>query len=110
MRFILSQEKGTELYFSALQGEYAREFLPKQGIVEINMQTFYLVQGDKVAQKSTAALLLIPYLKWHFKSCYVFWLVPRFIRDLVYGLISKNRYRFFNDRCDIGVVDSRRIL
>ena len=27
-----------------------------------------------------------------------------------YDFISKNRYRFFKDRCDIGSVDGRRLL
>ncbi|MEJ6686622.1 MAG: DCC1-like thiol-disulfide oxidoreductase family protein [Crocinitomicaceae bacterium] len=110
VRFILKQEKEENLFFATLQGDFAQSFLPKKGLLEINMRTFYFVQNNQVFQKSSAALKLIPYLKWYFKIFLIFWIVPRFLRDSVYDFISKNRYRFFKDQCDIGVVDGGRLL
>ena len=110
VRFIIKQEKEDHLFFATLQGGFAQSFLPKKGLLEINMRTFYLVQNNQVYQKSSAALRLIPYLKWYFKIFLIFWIVPRFLRDGIYDFVSKNRYRFFKEKCDIGTVDRERFL
>lgn len=110
VRFILKHEKDDRLYFATLQGDFAHSFLPKKGLLQIDMKTFYLLRKNQVYHKSTAALKLISYLKWYFKIAMIFWLIPRLFRDMAYDFISKNRYRFFKDRCDIGSVDGRRLL
>ena len=110
VRFILKQERNKQLFFSALQGEHARSFLPKKGIYDVDMKTFYLFKKGTMYHRSSAALHLIPYLKWYFSVLMVFWLIPRTLRDLVYNIISKNRYRLFKDRCELGNVDAQRML
>ena len=110
VRFILKHERNENIFFSALQGEHARSFLPKEGIDHIDMKTFYLFKAGNIYERSTAALCLIPYLKWYFNVFLVFWIIPKGLRDFVYTLVSKHRYRLFKDRCDLGNIDSRRIL
>ena len=110
VRFILKHERNENIFFSALQGEHARSFLPKEGIDHIDMKTFYLFKAGNIYERSTAALCLIPYLKWYFNIFLVFWIIPKALRDFVYTLVSTYRYRLFKDRCDLGNVDSRRML
>ena len=110
VRFILKHERNENIFFSALQGEHARSFLPKEGIDHIDMKTFYLFKAGNIYERSTAALCLIPYLKWYFNIFLVFWIIPKALRDFVYTLVSKYRYRLFKDHCDLGNVDSRRML
>ena len=110
VRFILKQERNENLFFSALQGEHARSFLQKEGIDHIDMTTFYLFKAGRIYDRSTAALSLIPYLKWYFNGFLVFWIIPKGIRDLAYNIVSKYRYRLFKDRCELGRVDPGRML
>jgi len=110
VRFILKQERDQQLFFSALQGEHARSFLPKKGIYDVDMKTFYLLKKGTMYNRSSAALHLIPYLRWYFSVFMLFWVIPKGLRDLVYDVISKNRYRLFKDRCELGNIDDQRIL
>ncbi len=61
-------------------------------------------------QKSTASLRLLTYLKWYLLFLNIFWVLPRVIRDFFYMIISRNRYRIFKNRCDIGRLDPKRNL
>ena len=110
VRFILRHEKNNELRFGALQGEFAKSFLSSKGINEIDLSTFYLFKNEKLYQKSTAALRLLTYLKWYLLFLNIFWMLPRVIRDFLYMIISRNRYRIFKNRCDIGRLDPKRNL
>lgn len=110
VRFILRHEKNDELRFSALQGEFAKAFLSSKEINEVDLSTFYLFKNEKLYQKSTAALRLLTYLKWYLLFLNIFWVLPRVIRDFFYMIISRNRYRIFKNRCDIGRLDPKRNL
>lgn len=110
VRFIIRHEKNDELRFSALQGKFAKSFLSSKGINEVDLSTFYLFKNEKLYQKSTAALRLLTYLKWYLLFLNIFWMLPRMIRDFFYLIISRNRYRIFKNRCDIGRLDPKRNL
>ena len=110
VRFILRHEKNDELRFSALQGKFAKSFFASKGINELDLSTFYLFKNEKLYQKSTAALRLLTYLKWYLLFLNIFWVLPRVIRDFFYMIISRNRYRIFKNRCDIGRLDPKRNL
>ena len=110
VRFIIRHEKNDELRFSALQDKFAKSFLSSKGINEVDLSTFYLFKNEKLYQKSTAALRLLTYLKWYLLFLNIFWVLPRVIRDFFYMIISRNRYRIFKNRCDIGRIDPKRNL
>lgn len=110
VRFILKHEKHEELFFCSLQGDYAKVFLSKKGVVEVDLSTFYLFETDRLFQKSKAALRLLPYIKWYLFFLNIFWILPRFIRDAAYNIIAKNRYKLFNNKCDIGFLSKKRDL
>ena len=110
VHFILRHEKGEVLKFSSLQGEYAKEFLSTKGIFEIDMSTFYFYNNDVLYTKSTAALRLLPFLKWYCLFFYLGWLIPRFIRDYFYDIVAKNRYKIFKDKCDFDFLSVERDL
>ena len=110
VRFILKHEKKKQLFFSSLQGEYTKSFLPNHGVSEVDLSTFYLFEEDHIYSKSTAALRLLPYLKWYLFVFNIFWIIPPFIRDFIYNMIAKNRYKLFRDNCEIGNLSDERFL
>ena len=60
--------------------------------------------------KSSAALKIIPFLKWHYYFLLVFWIVPKFIRDFFYGLIANNRMKFYKEVCEFIPDLNKRII
>ena len=110
VRFIIRHEKNDELRFSALQGKFAKSFLSSKGINELDLSTFYLFKNEKLHQKSTAALMLLAYLKWYLQLLNIFWILPGVIRDFFYMIISRNRFRIFKNRCDFVRLDPKRDL
>ena len=82
--------------FAPLQGEAAKGRLPESLVAELN--TVVLWSESKVLKKSDAALLVITQLGGVWGLMKIFWIVPKFLRDLVYNLVAKNRYALFGKR------------
>lgn len=110
VRFLLRHEKNNSMKFAMLQGSFAKEFLYEKGITELNLTTFYLFRNNKLHSKSSAALHLIPFLKWYFLPLGLFWVIPKIMRDLVYDFVARNRYNFFKNVCELGGLDEERSL
>ncbi len=110
IRFILKNEKNDHLRFSSLQSDYAKKFFLNRGFTEVDMSTFYLLDKGRLYTRSSAAIRLIPYLKWFWFWLSVFWIIPRFLRDPIYSFIARNRYKIFKQKCDIGVLSKKRDL
>ena len=110
IRFILKNENNDYLMFSSLQSDYAKNFFLKRGFTEVDMSTFYLLDKGQLYKRSSAALRLIPYLKWFWFWLSVFWIIPRFLRDPIYSFIARNRYKIFKQKCEIGILSEKRDL
>jgi len=93
--FILKHEKDNKIIFCSQQSD-----LGKQKINElfknktIPNSLVFLNQG-KVYSKSTAVLHLCKFLKGLFPILFCFIIVPPFIRNLIYDIVAKNRYKWF---------------
>lgn len=90
VRFVLNNENAADLKFSSLQGQTAQEYLPSSLPDSLVMW----IDG-KVYVESSAALKLIPYLKWYFQFLRILWIFPSILRNAVYRFIAKNRIRWF---------------
>jgi predicted DCC family thiol-disulfide oxidoreductase YuxK len=68
------------------------------------------IRGDEYFQKSTAALYILKDIGGLWKLMYVFIIVPKFLRDAVYDLIARSRYRLFGKRlsCMIPTAEIRK--
>ena len=108
IRFILKNEKNEHLRFSSLQSDHAKKFFLNRGFTEVDMSTFYLMDKGNLYKRSSAALRLIPYLKWFWIWLNIFWIFPKFLRDPIYAFIAKNRYKIFKEKCDIGALSAHR--
>ena len=63
-----------------------------------SLDTFVLIAENKLYTKSTAALLVGKKLKSPIKIIYLLIVLPKFLRDFVYDLIAKYRYKIFGRR------------
>ena len=95
--FIMSRDKKRVFYFASLQGKSASEELSQD--YTDNLFTVVLKDGAQVYTKSTAALRVLkdlgPPLSLLF---YIFIMFPEILRNAIYNLIAKNRYKIFGKK------------
>ncbi|MEQ9467383.1 MAG: thiol-disulfide oxidoreductase DCC family protein [Ekhidna sp.] len=103
VQFIIKRDKRDRFRFASLQSEFAFENLPETLSDKSALQSIVLKNGDGIKTKSTAALTIARQLSGLWPILYLFMIVPKFIRDWVYDIIAKNRYKWFGkeDQCMI---------
>lgn len=83
-------DKNKTLKYTSLQGEYVKQLDVENGIDSI---IFY--DEGKLYYKSTAILKILRSLGGVWILANIFYLIPAFIRDTIYDLIAKYRYKIF---------------
>lgn len=96
INFIIRNDKKGYFQFSALQSETAKSYLPN--LNQDNIESVILVENGKIYNKSTAALKIARKLDGLWPVLYVFIFLPKFMRDPIYDLIGKNRYKWFGKK------------
>lgn len=97
VQFILNHKKSI-FYFLPLQSKEAAAILDKYNTT-INLDTIYYLRGNKLHNRSSAALQIARGLKGGYPLLFGFYLVPKFIRDLVYNIVAKNRFKIQAKSC-----------
>ena len=98
VRFVIERDARKHFRFASLQSPVAQELLGAQGRDGDRLESVVLVVGERTYRKSTAALLIARRLDGLWPVLAVFLLIPRPLRDAVYGWIGKRRYRLFGKR------------
>ena len=98
VQFILKHDRKAKFRFASLQGEYGKTILQKHRLPTDSFGTFVLVESDIVFTKSTAALRIVKSLTGMWPLLYVAIIIPRFLRDAIYNLVARNRYKWFGRR------------
>jgi predicted DCC family thiol-disulfide oxidoreductase YuxK len=94
---ILRADKAGALHFAPLQGDTARRLLPSP---PDDAETWSMLYMDErgLYTRSDAALEILRRLGGIWSVLALIRVVPRFLRDAVYGVIARNRYRWFGKR------------
>ena len=110
VNFVIDRDKNNKFVFSALQDEKGKKLVKDHGISELYLDTIVLLKNGKAYTKSTAALEITRDLPGLWPLMYGFIIVPKFIRNWVYDLIAKNRYKWFGkkDECRIPTPELRQ--
>jgi predicted DCC family thiol-disulfide oxidoreductase YuxK len=95
VQFILERERQSDLYFASLQSDFGKDLLKAHGYPEDYVDSVLFFDGKKLFGHSRAALKIAKHLKFPWSIVRVFWLVPNFLRDIVYRNVAKNRLRWF---------------
>lgn len=116
VQFILPRDTKDAFRFAPLQSEYGQAALTRHGRPTHDFDTFVLItrpgaSDEQVLDRSTAALAIMRRLGGLWPVAGVLGMIwPRFIRDLVYNLVAKNRFRFYGrgpDHCMIPSKENR---
>lgn len=98
--FILKRDKKDYFRFTSIQSEIGQQYLSNIKIsTELN-NSVILIEDGRVYYKSTAALRIAKKLKGLWFLLYVFIIIPSPIRDYIYMVISKNRYKWFGRKTE----------
>ena len=98
VQFILKHDKKNQFLFGSLQGHYGQEMLQKYQLPSSEFNSFMLIEEGNLYTKSTGALRMLKHIGGFWSLAYVFIIVPKFIRDAVYNLVARNRYKWFGKK------------
>jgi predicted DCC family thiol-disulfide oxidoreductase YuxK len=103
VQFILRNDRRELFRFTSLQSETAARLLggPPES------DSIILIMNGRHYYKSTAALLIAARLRFPWPVFSVFLIVPPFIRNFIYSVIAKNRYRWFGKKPACMIPDKR---
>jgi predicted DCC family thiol-disulfide oxidoreductase YuxK len=94
--FLFKRDRDLNFTFAPLQGETARHKLNDSQASKLGSVVLWN-QGE-ILEKSDAALMILQQLGGPWWLMRIFWIVPKFLRDLVYDFVATNRYRLFGKR------------
>jgi predicted DCC family thiol-disulfide oxidoreductase YuxK len=95
INFVIDRDSKGIFKFAALQSEVGQEILRKFSLKTQDFDSIIAIDGDNVFQKSDAALEIARRMDGLWKLCYVFKVIPSFLRNPIYDLIARNRYKIF---------------
>lgn len=99
--FIIRRDPEGRFAFTPVQGELAQELLQQFGVSSPGVDTFALIKHGRCHVFADAALEITKDLQGPWFLFNVFRVVPRPIRNGLYKLLARNRYRLFgrSDAC-----------
>jgi predicted DCC family thiol-disulfide oxidoreductase YuxK len=95
VQFVIRRDKGHKFLFAPLQSKFGQAFLRQDGIFANDYESFIYITNNEIFKKSTAAFKLLKDLGGIWKVPYLFIILPKPLRDWVYKLVAKNRFRVF---------------
>jgi predicted DCC family thiol-disulfide oxidoreductase YuxK len=112
VRFVTARDREVEFRFAALGTEPARRVLQGLPAAGPLPDSLVLVEQGRIYTRSTAALRIARRLGFPWNAVYGLILVPRPIRDAIYDVVARHRYRWFGKEtvCRLPTADERRRL
>ena len=101
VRFLLQRDRRAALRFAALQGDVARETLPRHGISPDDLDSVVVATGwgtdrERVSSRSRAVTMALAALggPWQIVGA-ALRIVPSPLADVVYRFVARKRYATF---------------
>lgn len=94
VRFLLHRDRG-RYRFASMQTESGRALLSAHGLDADDPSSFLLVEEGRAWTDTEAIRRVLSGLGGAWRITALIGLVPRFLRDPLYRMIARNRYRWF---------------
>lgn len=95
VNFIMDHDPQGKIAIAPLQSELGQAYLARLGMPMTELSTMIFADEDKVYFRSDAFLRIVRYLSGAWPLLQVLRLVPAFIRNALYDVVARNRYRWF---------------
>jgi predicted DCC family thiol-disulfide oxidoreductase YuxK len=98
INFIIKHDHAARFSFATTQSEYGQQALNDLNVDPKDPSTFIFIEGHQTYFKSDAALRIASHFKRPWST--IAWLkfIPKFIRNFVYSMIAKHRYKILGKR------------
>lgn len=109
VNFIIVRDRENKFQFGSLQSPVVAGILKQHHYSTSDLSTVVLLENNKLYYQSTAVLKIARKLGGGWALLYGFIIIPRPIRDFIYNLVAKNRYKLFGrqDACMIPTPELR---
>jgi len=99
VQFIIRRDPCGRFRFAALQSDAAKALLQSAGAGAGGLpDSMVLIEDGRLYTRSSAALRVARHLRFPWPLVRVFWIVPRPLRNWMYGFVARHRYRWFGRR------------
>lgn len=109
VNFIMTRDTQKVFLFTPNQENSGQKILQNHHIPGSDVDTLYLYEDEQLYDRSTAALRIARHLTFPWNLSYLFIIIPRFIRDSLYDIIARNRYKWFgkSETCHLPTEEER---
>jgi len=109
VRFLLRHDREARHRFAAMQSPAGRALLVAHGLDPDDPSSFLLVEGGQAWKDTDAIRRVVGGLGGVWRIGHALVLLPRGLRDRIYRLVARNRYRWFgrNEACFLPTPEQR---
>ena len=100
VQFIIKRDPGARFRFASLQSEVGRGAMKESRLPAASLSTVVYLKEGHYYFKSSAALHILKDLGRGWSLLYGFILIPKPLRDGIYDVLARNRYRLFGKRAE----------
>ena len=97
VQFVIARDPAARFGFAALQSPVAERLIGSARSGS-RLDSIVLLEDGRVWTQSTAALRIARQLRFPWPAAYAMIVVPRPLRDWIYNLVARNRYKWFGER------------
>lgn len=100
VQFLLKHDRHDRFRFASLQSEFAQSLMTRHGVDPHDLDTVYVVKNYQLSDeallaRSDAILYMLTQLGGIWSLAGAGRVLPRGLRDAVYKIVARNRYRVF---------------
>jgi len=96
VQWLIRHDKNQVFKYASLQSNFAADHL--KNTKHQSIDSIILLDDDRVYSQSTAVLRILKQIGLQYSALWVFIIVPPFIRNFVYNVVARNRYKWFGKR------------
>ena len=108
VQFVIPRDPQKRFQFAALDSEAGRRVLREAGVMPGDADSVILIEHGHAYVRSAAALRIARRLRFPWPLVYGLIAVPRPLRDWLYDVVARSRYRLFGKR-DVCLVPAPEI-
>jgi predicted DCC family thiol-disulfide oxidoreductase YuxK len=98
MIFVFKRDPDARFTFGWIQSEPGKQILVQLNMPTDTYDTIVYLENGIVSYKSTAFLKIVRQLKFPWPLLWAGVIMPRFLRNWIYDLVARHRYRIFGRR------------
>lgn len=98
LTFVYRLDKKAAYKFAWIQSDEGTEILQWLGMPSKDYKTIVYIENHTAYFKSTAFLIIVKHLRQPWPVLRIGYIVPKFLRDWIYDLVAKYRYKVFGKK------------